>query len=88
MSITRALSSIDWLTVTACFSGSGQAPVTGRVLVTELSGSESVAHFEMAGGAWVSQAPGVHAYQVGESHEFHLDPAHCFYFGPDGRLAA
>ena len=68
-------------------TGAGQAPVAGRVLVTELSGSESVAHFEMAGGAWVSQAPGVHPYEVGTSHEFHLDPAHCFYFGPDGRLA-
>ncbi|MEL7466233.1 MAG: ABC transporter ATP-binding protein [Pseudomonadota bacterium] len=69
-------------------TGADQAPVTGEVLVTELSGSESVAHFEMAGGAWVSQAHGVHPYEVGERHEFHLDPAQCFYFGADGRLAA
>ena len=69
-------------------SAAGQARVTGEVLVTELSGSESVAHFAMAGGAWVSQAPGVHPYKVGETHDFHLDPAHCFYFHADGRLAA
>ncbi|TYC52162.1 ABC transporter ATP-binding protein [Rhodobacterales bacterium] len=60
----------------------------GHVLVTELSGSESSAHFDMDGHAWVSLSAGVHPYSVGEVHAFFLDPRHCFYFAPDGDLAA
>ena len=60
----------------------------GRVLVTELSGSESSAHFDMDGHSWVSLSPGVHPYFVGEVHTFYLDPNHCFFFAPDGELAA
>ncbi len=62
--------------------------LSGRVLVTELSGSESSAHFDMDGHSWVSLAPGVHPYFVGEVHDFYLDPNHCFFFAPDGGLAA
>ncbi len=63
-------------------------PIAGKVLVTELSGSESSAHFAMGNQAWVSLSHGVHPYRIGEVHEFHLDPSHCFYFAADGRLVA
>jgi glycerol transport system ATP-binding protein len=62
--------------------------LTGTVMVTELSGSESSAHFRMGSDTWVSQSPGVHAFRVGEAHDFYLDTSHCFYFAPDGALAA
>jgi glycerol transport system ATP-binding protein len=70
--------------------GGGGAGVRlrGQVLVTELSGSDSSAHFRLGGDTWVSLAPGVHRYEVGEEHDFWLDPAHCFYFAPDGARAA
>ncbi|MFC6686653.1 ABC transporter ATP-binding protein [Jhaorihella thermophila] len=61
-------------------------PIRGVVRITELSGSESVAHFEMGGHVWVSLSPGVHAYKVGEEHEFYMAPEHCFYFGENGDL--
>jgi glycerol transport system ATP-binding protein len=60
--------------------------VNGRVLVTELSGSESVAHFELNGRTWVAQSHGVHPYQVGAAHDFFVDVAGCLYFGADGGL--
>jgi len=60
----------------------------GTVLVTELSGSESSAHFEVGADAWVSLAHGVHPYNVGESHRFYMDTTQAFYFDPDGRLVA
>lgn len=63
-------------------------PMRGTVLVTELSGSESSAHFTLGDNNWVSLSHGTHPYRVGEEHEFFLDPSHCFYFGPDGSLAA
>ncbi|MCB1343394.1 MAG: ABC transporter ATP-binding protein [Pseudooceanicola sp.] len=63
-------------------------PMTGTVLVTELSGSESSAHFNLPGGAWVSLSHGVHPYRVGQDHQFFMDASRCFYFAPDGALAA
>ena len=66
----------------------GAVRLTGKVMVTELSGSESSAHFRMGEDNWVSQAPGVHAFRVGEDHDFYLDSTRCFYFAPDGALAA
>ncbi len=62
--------------------------LTGRVQITELSGSESSAHFLVGQNSWVSLASGVHPYQVGEVHSFYMDPAHCFYFSPDGKRVA
>ncbi|MEL7091751.1 MAG: ABC transporter ATP-binding protein [Pseudomonadota bacterium] len=54
--------------------------VTGRVIVTELSGSESSAHFEVNGRPWVSLAHGVHPFELGEEHTFYMDPSHGFIF--------
>ena len=68
--------------------GAGAVPMTGTVQITELSGSESTAHFRLGSDTWVSLAPGVHPYRVGVDHRFYMDPAHCFYFAPDGALAA
>lgn len=62
--------------------------LSGNVQVTELSGSESSAHFEMGTGSWVSLAAGVHPYQVGEVHDFYLDPSVCYFFAPDGARVA
>ncbi|MEL6205790.1 MAG: ABC transporter ATP-binding protein [Pseudomonadota bacterium] len=63
-------------------------PFEGLVRITELSGSESIAHFDIGGLTWVSQAPGVHPYRVGEAHEFHLIPGRCLYFDAAGALVA
>jgi glycerol transport system ATP-binding protein len=60
----------------------------GTVLVTELSGSESSAHFKMGDYTWVSLARGIQPYQIGEAHDFYMDPDKCFYFAPDGALVA
>ncbi|MEL7105650.1 MAG: ABC transporter ATP-binding protein [Pseudomonadota bacterium] len=69
-------------------AGSAQVPLKGNVIVTELSGSDSSAHFRMGGVDWVSLASGVHPYQVGEDHTFYMDPGHCRYFGADGQRVA
>jgi len=63
-------------------------PLNGTVQITELSGSDSSAHFNMGSNSWVSMASGVHAFEIGEEHLFFLDPSHCFYFVPDGTLVA
>ena len=68
--------------------GPEDVALNGIVLVTELSGSESSAHFQMGNDGWVSLSHGVHPYQVGEDHRFYMDTSKAFYFAPDGALVA
>ena len=68
--------------------GAAGVPVRGPVLISEISGSESVVHFDLAGGTWVSLAPGVRSHPVGRDAGFALDVAHCLYFDADGRRIA
>lgn len=63
-------------------------PISGQIQITELSGSESIAHFDLDGRPWVSQSHGVHPYRVGERHDFHIDTRGCLYFRPDGAQVA
>jgi glycerol transport system ATP-binding protein len=63
-------------------------PITGKVLVTEISGSESVVHFELAGHTWVSQSHGVHAFEVGAQARLYADVGRALFFDPSGRLVA
>ena len=60
----------------------------GKVLITELSGAESVIHFAHEELSWTSQSHGVHAMQVGETATFYMDIGQCMYFDADGRLVA
>ncbi len=63
-------------------------PLSGRISVTELSGSESSAHFDLGGRGWVSLAHGTHPYRIGEDHTFYMDASACLYFAPDGTRVA
>ncbi|NNE87903.1 MAG: ABC transporter ATP-binding protein [Silicimonas sp.] len=74
--------------VTPVAATSNDVSLNGTVLVTELSGSESSAHFQMGDDGWVSLAHGVHPYKVGADHQFFMDPSKAFYFTSDGRRAA
>ncbi|MEM1382669.1 MAG: ABC transporter ATP-binding protein [Pseudomonadota bacterium] len=62
--------------------------VEGDVLVTELSGSESVAHFDLGGRIWVSQSHGVHPFAIGTHTAFYLDTHRALIFDTEHRLVA
>jgi glycerol transport system ATP-binding protein len=68
--------------------GPAAAPLDGKVLIAELSGSESVIHFSHGPLTWVSQSHGVRAIEVGATARFNLDVDQCMYFGADGTLVA
>jgi glycerol transport system ATP-binding protein len=68
--------------------GGAAAPLDGKVLIAELSGSESVIHFAHGPLNWVSQSHGVRAIEVGATMRFDLDVGRCMYFDPDGMLVA
>lgn len=69
-------------------AGGAGVPVSGKVLISEISGSESVVHFALAGTTWVSLAHGVRSHPVGADAAFALDVSQCLYFGADGRRLA
>jgi glycerol transport system ATP-binding protein len=69
-------------------AGGAGVPVSGKVLISEISGSESVLHFALAGTTWVSLAHGVRIHSVGAEAAFALDVSQCLYFGADGRRLA
>jgi glycerol transport system ATP-binding protein len=62
------------------------AVLEGRVLVSEISGSESLIHFSTQGRSWVSLAHGVHTYQVGETARFRIATEHAMLFTIEGAL--
>ncbi|MGH1419879.1 MAG: ABC transporter ATP-binding protein [Hyphomicrobiaceae bacterium] len=72
--------------VTPKSAATSPADITGSVLVTELSGSESVIHFAHGTQTWVSQSHGIHAIDVGAEAAFQLDIDRCIYFNADGTL--
>ena len=59
--------------------------VEGKVLVTEISGSESIIHFEQQDQTWVAQAHGIHPLEVGSQARLSFDPANCLLFDQDER---
>jgi glycerol transport system ATP-binding protein len=61
--------------------------VDGRVIITELSGSESVIHFSLGGRTWVSQSHGIHPVEVGAPTRLYVDTSQILYYKPSGELA-
>jgi glycerol transport system ATP-binding protein len=55
-----------------------------QVLVTEISGSESVIRFQMEGTTWVSQSHGIHRLAVGSIGRFFADLGEAMLFAADG----
>ena len=69
-------------------SAEADGTISGNVLVTEISGSESVVHFNVGGQTWVSQSHGVHPYKIGETATFHADIDHALFFDAAGKLVS
>lgn len=74
--------------VTPNAQGDQPVEIEGPVVVTELSGSESVVHFRVANDTWVSQSHGIHAFEVGTTARLYADVSKAFFFAPDGTLIA
>jgi glycerol transport system ATP-binding protein len=64
------------------------AIVEGIVQIAEISGSESMVHFDLQGEPWVSLAHGVHSFDVGQSARFHIEVDHSMVFSTQGNRVA
>jgi glycerol transport system ATP-binding protein len=60
-------------------------PVTARVTITEITGSESFVHLSFADANWVMLTRGIHGFQPDERIEVFIDPRHLMVFEADGR---
>jgi glycerol transport system ATP-binding protein len=60
-------------------------PVTAKVAVTEITGSESFVHLAFADANWVMLAPGIHAFEPDERIELFIDPRRLMVFDEKGR---
>ena len=74
--------------VTPGSPGGNAGALDGRVLISELSGSESVIHFALGDETWVSQSHGIHRFEVGATARLFADTDHILFYKPDGGLAA
>ena len=69
-------------------TGPGTVQLEGTVLVTELSGSESVVHFDIDGQTWISQAHGIHPLETGAAAGFCIEIEKSKLFDLEDRLVA
>ncbi|MCB1857800.1 MAG: ABC transporter ATP-binding protein [Gammaproteobacteria bacterium] len=66
--------------------GGTTVKVIGSVVVTEISGSESVIHARVNEDTWVSLSPGIHPLKRGDEVQLHVQVDKCFYFDAEHRL--
>ncbi len=60
--------------------------VKAKVVVTEITGSESYVHVDVAGVRWVLLARGIHNIDIHETIEIFMDPEKFYVFASNGSL--
>lgn len=60
--------------------------VKAKVAVTEITGSESFIHVDVAGIRWVLLTSGIHNFDVGETIDIYLDPKKFYVFDRSEKL--
>tara|TARA_R110002020_G_scaffold110627_1_gene255478 strand:- start:6532 stop:7671 length:1140 start_codon:yes stop_codon:yes gene_type:complete len=66
-------------------AGTGTTPLSARVMVTEITGSESYVHLIHEDQQWVMLTKGIHDIDADKQLEIHLDTRHLLVFDRDGR---
>ena len=59
-----------------------------RLIVTELTGSETFVHLDHHSERWVGLVHGIRDLEIGATLSVYLDPAHVYIFAEDGQLVA
>jgi len=66
-------------------AATGELSFYGKVVITEISGSESFIHVDVGVGAWVCLVSGVHEWTPGQTAAVNIDPTRVFVFDSSGR---
>ena len=66
----------------------GLLKISAKVLLTEISGSESTVHAEAGSDTWISQNHGIHPLDKGQMVDLLVDMRQCLLFDKRGKLVA
>jgi glycerol transport system ATP-binding protein len=72
--------------ITTYKEGNNSVEINGKVLISELSGSESLIHFTNGKLNWVSLSNGVQQKDIGENTKLFMNVDEFLYFDTDNRL--
>jgi len=72
--------------ITTYKEGSNSIEIKGKILISELSGSESLIHFTNSDSNWVSLSSGTHQMKVGQEAKLYMNVDEFMYFDQDNNL--
>ena len=72
--------------ITTYKEGNNSIEINGKVIISELSGSESMIHFTNGDLNWVSLSEGIHQKDVGENTKLFMNADEFLYFDNNNRL--
>ncbi len=62
--------------------------ISAKVLLTEISGSESTVHAQAGSDTWISLNHGIHSLDNGQAVDLYIDMRQCLLFDKRGKLVA
>ena len=72
--------------ITTYKEGNNSVEIKGKILISELSGSESLIHFRNANLDWVSLSNGTHQMNVGQDAKLYMNIDEFLYFDESNNL--
>ena len=72
--------------ITTYKEGNNSLEINGKVLISEISGSESLIHFTNSSLNWVSLSNGIHQKKIGETTKLYMNIDEFLYFDQNNRL--
>ena len=72
--------------ITTYKEGNNSVEINGKVLISELSGSESLIHFTNGNLNWVSLSNGIQQKNIGEDTKLYMNTDEFLYFDQNNRL--
>ncbi len=72
--------------ITTYKEGNNSVEIKGKVLISELSGSESLIHFRNSDSDWVSLSNGTHQMNVGQEAKLYMNIDEFMYFDENNKL--
>ena len=74
--------------ITTYKEGTNNIEIKGKVLISELSGSESLIHFRNSNMNWVSLSNGTHQMNVGQEAKLYMNIDEFMYFDQNNKLVS
>jgi glycerol transport system ATP-binding protein len=72
--------------VTVEKTSNNSVEIKGKVMISELSGSESLIHFKYGQSNWVSLSSGSHKINIGDEMKLYMNVDECLFFDQNNRL--